>query len=108
MSEWKKLALGFGVFASLAFMSENYWNNDKEAQAQTQVPSQAQVVVEKTNTLSNYEVVEKFSLMMGERAEVWLEGDTVILFEGSVIYVSNKPESITLSEAGNYMILGRD
>ena len=102
MSEWKKLGLGFGIFCCLAFIGDNYLMNQR---TQAQAQAQPQVKVEKSNTLSDYEVVENFSLMIGERANVWLEGETVIFFEGSVVYVSNKSESMTFSEAGNYMIL---
>lgn len=104
MSEWKKLGLGFGIFIGLAFIGDNYLMNQR-TQAQAQAQAQPQVVVEKSSTLSDYEVVENFSLMIGERANVWLEGETVVFFEGSVVYVSNKSESMTFSEAGNYMIL---
>ena len=105
MSEWKKLALGFGIFVGLAFIGDEYMMNQNTKEAQAQAQAQPQVVVEKSSTLSDYAVVENFSLMIGERANVWLEGETVVFFEGSVVYVSNKSESMTFSEAGNYMIL---
>lgn len=100
MSEWKKLGLGFGIFIGLAFIGDNYLMNQR-----TQAQAQPHVRVEKSSVPSHYEFVENFTLEMGERANVWLEGETAILFEGSVIYVSNKEESVTFSEAGNYTIL---
>lgn len=106
MSEWKKLALGFGIFCSLTFIGNNSLANERAKEAQAHEIGTSKMI-EKTSSLDNYDIVDAFSLMMNERANLWLEEDAVVLFEGSVVYVADKAQSIVFSEAGNYIIMDR-
>lgn len=106
MSEWKKLLLGMGVFAGLSFIGGNDWDNNTQAQAEaTYVVSSG--LIEKSNTIDDYEVVDTFTLAMNERANVWLEKNSVVVLDGSVVYIAKNSDSMVFSECGNYLILDK-
>lgn len=106
MSEWKKLLLGVAIFGGLSFISGNDWGTDAQAESEaTYMVSSG--LIEKSNTIDDYEVVDTFTLAMNERANVWLEKNSVVILDGSVIYIAKNSDSMVFSECGNYLILDK-